>query len=368
MNLSSLKEFLPTPAAAAVDSGRLAELQAFEKSKAGVKGLVDSGIQTVPRIFIRPPEDRAGDPIQGGDWEVPVIDLTGIESDRRRKIVSDVGEASREWGFFQVVNHGIPAEVLELMLGGVREFHEQETEKKTALHSRDMMQQVKYSSNIDLYRSRAANWRDTLTVSLTMSDQIQPHLLPQVCRDSTLDYIDHVKKLADILFELLSEALGLERGHLGALGCNQGRVVLCHYYPPCPEPEFTLGTSSHTDPSFLTILLQDQLGGLQVLHDKKYINVQPVSGSLVVNIGDMLQIISNDEFISADHRVIANKIGPRISVASFFSGESRSGKIYAPLPNKQPRYKEFTVRDYIIKFTQRPIEKSGLDEFRLPEE
>ncbi|XP_051129483.1 1-aminocyclopropane-1-carboxylate oxidase homolog 1-like [Andrographis paniculata] len=366
MNFSSLRECLPTPAGA-VDSGRLAELQAFEESKAGVKGLVDSGIRTVPRIFIRPPEDRAGDPIQGGDAEVPVIDLAGIESDRRRKIVSDVGEASREWGFFQVVNHGIPAEVLELMLGGAREFHEQETEKKTALHSRDMMQQVKYSSNVDLYRSRAANWRDTLTVSLTMSDQIQPQLLPEVCRYSIIDYIDRIQKLADTLFELLSEALGLERGHLGALGCTQGRVFLCHYYPPCPQPELTLGASSHTDASFLTILLQDQLGGLQVLHNKRYINVQPVLGSLIVNIGDMLQMISNDEFISANHRVLANKIGPRISVASFFSGESRSGKVYAPLSNNRPRYKEFTVRDYKMKFTQRSIEKSGLDEFRLPE-
>ncbi|KAH6770036.1 2-oxoglutarate and oxygenase superfamily protein [Perilla frutescens var. hirtella] len=366
MDMSSLKESLE-------EDGRVEELKAFEETQAGVKGLIDSGIQKVPRIFVRPADELVEEfNYAKSNLKVAVVDLGRIlDHDQRKKAVDEVKRASKETGVFQVVNHGIAVEVLDGMIDGIRKFHEQDAEVKKQFYSRELMQKVKYASNVDLYRSRAANWRDSLTVSLSRSDRIEPHELPEICRDSTIKYLDEVTKLGQTLLELLSEALGLKPEHLrGALKCGRGRTFVGHYYPACPEPELTMGTSIHTDPSFITILLQDQIGGLQVLHNNHYIDVEPMPGSLVVNIGDMLQIIANDEFISPDHRVVANSVGPRISVAGFFTGDSLSGKIYGPIKelisqDNPARYKEFTVTEYISKFFARPIDKSGLDEFRV---
>jgi isopenicillin N synthase-like dioxygenase len=72
--------------------------------------------------------------------------------------------------------------------------------------------------------------------------------------------------------------------------CNKGFNVLSHYYPPCPQPHLTAGTTEHSDPDFLTVLLQDGIGGLQVLHENHWVDVPPLRGALVVNIGDLLQV------------------------------------------------------------------------------
>lgn len=91
------------------------------------------------------------------------------------------------------------------------------------------------------------------------------------------------------LLELLSEAVGLNPNHLKNMGCAEGLYFIGNYYPACPEPSLTLGVRKHTDLAFLSILLQDQLGGLQVLHEDEWVDVTPISGALVINLRDMSQ-------------------------------------------------------------------------------
>ncbi|XP_061990049.1 1-aminocyclopropane-1-carboxylate oxidase homolog 1-like [Rosa rugosa] len=341
---------------------RKSELKALDDSKAGVKGLVDAGLAEIPRIFIHEQQklNKATSPGDGSNFSIPVISLEGINQDPtvRARVIEQVRHACESWGFFQVVNHGIPVHDLEEMIDGIRRFHEQDQEVKKELYSRDYTNNlVYYNTNFDLYQSPAANWRDTL--SCVMAPRA-PNLeeLPRVCRDIMLDYSEKVKALGATLFELLSEALGLNPNHLKDLSCAEGLFFLGHYYPACPEPELTMGTTHHSDSSFLTVLLQDQIGGLQVLHEDQWVDVTPVRGALVVNLGDMLQLISNDKFISVNHRVLAKNVGPRISVACFFRQHlppENSSRLYRPIKElvsdkNPPLYRETTIKDFVAHY------------------
>ncbi|KAM7466978.1 hypothetical protein LguiB_014540 [Lonicera macranthoides] len=337
---------------------RVSELKAFDETKAGVKGLVDAGIQKIPQIFIQPPDILAKNAnIKNTHFIIPVINLESIDKDpsHHKEVIDKLRYASETYGFFQVVNHGIPVSVLGEMLNGARRFYEQDTEVKKQFYTRDMTRKVVYNTNFDLYNAPAANWRDTFLCFMAPYPP-NPEELPAACSDIQIEYSKQVMRLGSSLFGLLAEALGLKSSHLTDIGCNERLTVACHCYPQCPQPELTLGATKHTDDGFLTVLLQDRIGGLQVLHQNQWIDVPPVPGALIVNIGDLLQasLISNDKFKSVEHRVVANQEGPRVSVACFFSALSLmpSSKLYAPIEellseDNPPKYRETTVEEFV---------------------
>ncbi|GAY52581.1 hypothetical protein CUMW_142990 [Citrus unshiu] len=134
-------------------------------------------------------------------------------------------------------------------------------------------------------------------------------------------------------------ALGLKPEYLKDMICFNLYLIVCNYYPHCPQPELTLGARRHSDPSFLTILLQDQICGLQVFHENQWIDVHPISGDLVVNIGGFLQVISNNKLKSVDHRVVANvHATARVAVACFFTGHATEAqKPFGPIKELQSK-------------------------------
>ncbi|KAI3412851.1 uncharacterized protein J3R85_016862 [Psidium guajava] len=180
---------LPSPGESFTCNGplydRAKEAKEFDDTKAGVKGLVDSGVAKVPRFFIHPHQnlrDLSSDTDRAATGlEVPVIDMMGYEDCRRRDVVDDLRRASEAWGFFQIINHGIQIDVMDRMLEAVKQFHEQPEGVKREWYSRDDAKKFRYYSNGDLFWSKAATWKDTLYFDFPFGEQ-EREALPVLCR------------------------------------------------------------------------------------------------------------------------------------------------------------------------------------------
>ncbi|WRX14732.1 Non-hem dioxygenase N-terminal domain - like 6 [Theobroma cacao] len=234
---------------------RTEEVKRFDESKIGVKGLVDSGLTSVPRFFIHPPETLSDlkPKTKPESVVIPAIDLSGPRS----TVVEQVASASRSFGFFQIVNHGIPVQVLDRTIGSIRAFHEQPTDVKARFYRRDTGTGVSFISNIDLFHSKAASWRDTLQIKL---------------------------------------------------------------------------------------------------------------GPTLAELEEIPEILSNDEYTSVEHRVLANPSHePRVSVAVFFNASARDA-LYGPFPEltsagKPALYRQFTYNDYMRRFFTKELDGKTLTNY-----
>uniref|UniRef100_A0A0E0HQN7 Fe2OG dioxygenase domain-containing protein n=1 Tax=Oryza nivara TaxID=4536 RepID=A0A0E0HQN7_ORYNI len=335
---------------------RLRDLHAFDDTKAGVKGLVDAGVTTVPYFFRHHPDPLPVAAPSEAASAIPLIDLAKADVDRGR-VVAEVRAAAETVGFFQVVNHGVAGELMDEMLAAVRRFNEEPLEAKVPYYTRDVASKVRFSSNFDLFRSPAANWRDTMFVEM-FPEVPSPEEIPPPCRG----------------------ALGLPPGYLAEhAGCMDGMSMVAQYYPPCPEPEKTMGTTRHSDPSFLTVLLQDESGGLQAVlprpPEERWVDVPPVAGALVVNVGDLLQLVSNGRLRSMEHRVLpTGAAGPaRVSVACFFRHAYASTRSCVPVvvggggARAAAVYRSTTAGEFLAHYNGKGLDgRSALDHFRLP--
>lgn len=326
----------------------------------GVKGMVDSGLSNVPDQYIQPPHQRINR-LDTNPHILPPIDMSQLDGPNHDQVVDALIKAAETLGFFQVVNHGVPVELLERLKDAAHRFFNQSPEKKAVyLKGVSPSPLVKYGTSFVPEKEKALEWKDYLSMIYT-GDADALNYWPEGCKEVALDYLRTSDKMAQKLLEVLLGKLGVTIGDQMADAYIGSRMVNMNFYPICPNPELTVGVGSHSDMGTLTVLLQDGIGGLYVKVEDdndvgkkgEWVEIPPVPGALVINVGDTLQILSNGRYKSAEHRVRTTSTQSRVSIPIFLTPR-KTDKI-GPLSQVVEKdgvahYKDFLFEEYMNNF------------------
>ncbi|KAK8632418.1 hypothetical protein V6N13_072810 [Hibiscus sabdariffa] len=338
LNSSVDREYFMSPAMAmAMANDDAKETDEFQK---GVKHLLENGVRKLPDKYILPISDRPNvdkeQPIMAeSSLKVPIIDFAELQGPNRSQVLNSLSSACEEYGFFQVVNHGVPIEVIRSMVDVSARFFGQPYEERSKYMSSDMASPVRYGTSWNQNKDAVFCWRDFLKlVCHPLSDSdVLPHWpsSPMDFRERAATYAKETKYLFLRIMEAILETLGLwvwgatkddktpENGDILKQLDDGSQLMVLNCFPPCPQPDLTLGMPPHSDYGFLTLLLQDDVQGLQIQYKGQWITVEPTDNSFLVNVGDHLEIFSNGRYKSVLHRVFVNPAKPRLSVASLHS-------------------------------------------------
>ncbi|KAF8642712.1 hypothetical protein HU200_067089 [Digitaria exilis] len=249
----------------------------------------------IPTPFVWPHDDAR--PTSAAELDVPVVDvgvLRNGDRDGLRRAAAQVASACAAHGFFQVCGHGVDASLARAALDGASDFFRLPLAEKQRARRVPGTVSGYTSAHADRFASKLP-WKETLSFGFhdgAASPVVVDYFTGTLGRDFEpmgrvyQRYCEEMKALSLTIMELLELSLGVERGYYRDFFEDSRSIMRCNYYPPCPEPERTLGTGPHCDPTALTILLQDHVGGLEVLVDGDWRPVRPVPGAMVINIGD----------------------------------------------------------------------------------
>ncbi|XP_038895425.1 probable 2-oxoglutarate-dependent dioxygenase ANS [Benincasa hispida] len=351
-----------------------------------VQKLVETQPSRVPPQYIQPPHHRPSDTNKSTDLKIPVIDLFGFDTAHRQAVRAAIGRESSEWGAFQVINHGIPLSLLNQMrTAALSFFRDCPVSDKLAyacdpksFASEGYGTQMLLDKDVDS-QSSVLDWRDYFdhhTLPLSRRNPSNwPHF-PSNYRELMAQYSDWMKLLAQRLLALISETIGLPSSWMEdaitGMGAEEGfyQNITVSYYPPCPQPDLTLGLQSHSDIGAITLLIQDDVGGLQVLSAQgDWVTVQPDPDAIVVILADQTEILTNGKCKSAEHRVITNSRRARLSISAFHD-PPKAVKILpaAELVSESSplRYREVIYGDYTSSwYSNGPEGRRNLDAVKL---
>jgi isopenicillin N synthase-like dioxygenase len=287
--------------------------------------------------------------------QVPVIDISKIDAAR----LGEIDAACRQWGFFQIVGHGIPESEIAEVLAMMSRFFALPVGRKRAIERSADNPWGFYDRELTKNRR---DWKEILDIGTDgtpgpfASAKVQwPDELPGF-RSVMQRHFDRCEAISYRLLAAIARNLGAEPGQLeAAFGIDHSSYLRLNYYPVCPAPappdsDFVpatgaLGISHHTDAGALTVLMQDEQPGLQVLRKGTWSLVEPTPGALVINIGDIVQVWSNDEYPAPLHRVLAHGERVRFSAPFFFNPAYASH--YAPLTRySAPHYRSISWAEF----------------------
>ncbi|XP_071690620.1 2-oxoglutarate-dependent dioxygenase DAO-like [Rutidosis leptorrhynchoides] len=271
--------------------------------------------------------------------KVPVIDMLKADG-----LAEEIVNACKEWGYFRVINHGVPIELLAQMKAVNAELFDRSTEIKKGtlggVYGKGYMERNPVTPFLE-----SLSIDDISTFTHDFCDRL--HTNPQQ-REIIQKYIKAMRDLAGVLGRKLMEGNGL-KGDLFDGWCCQMRMNKYNY---SPESVGSCGVFLHSDPSFMTILQDDEdVNGLQMVdkYTGEFIPVDPVPGTLAINMGDIAKAWSNGTFCNVQHRVWCFEPKTRYSIVLFVLGPDKT-KVEAPpefVDSEHPRlYVPIDIKEY----------------------
>jgi isopenicillin N synthase-like dioxygenase len=279
--------------------------------------------------------------------QVPIIDIADLRADSSaaaaRTAVDSIAEACGSWGFFQVTNHGISQDLIDEVWRETSSFFALPIDSKmTVLRSRDNPWGFYHNELTKNQRDKKQVYDFTREGTDPIYGQSNRWPDQQDAFKSTMqEYFSACTHLSLQLLEAFCIGLDLPAKFMHAdFASNHTGFLRLNYYPVHDPTEGAaddhqevadLGVHHHTDAGALTVLIQDEVGGLQVHRDGYWYDIPPTPGAIVINTGDMMQVWSNDVYHAPVHRVLAMDAHDRYSLPFFFN-PAADARVY-PLPS-----------------------------------
>ncbi len=273
---------------------------------------------------------------------IPIIDFAGTlagDPAARARTVAAVYEACTQIGFFYITGHGIPQDLIDDTFAASREFYDIPDDRKTdvlvnpnfrghkPLEMQTGFKEERTKGGAEIYTVGLDVPADSgLTGQLGYGPNPWPAAMPSF-QPRVMAYFEAVRAVGAEVMAVIAESLDIDPKFFEKhYQYPTSTCVLLHYPPlPADAPLETSSGPEHTDWGSLTMLYQDNCGGLEVRNrDNEWVQAPPIEGAFVLNIGDQLQRWSNDRLVSTPHRVRNRSGKERYSIATFHNPQSNA--------------------------------------------
>ena len=292
--------------------------------------------------------------------KLPIIDLSGFASGESfDRVVAEIAAAARGPGFFYLVNHGVPLELMDRAFDESRAFFARPIAEKDAIAIDKIGGNRGYSALMReaLDPKAGGDRKEAFNIGLELAPD-DPELLAGVpfralnawpaapsFKTNFLAYFDACNALANALHRVFAADLGLPLDYFAPMLDKPMATLRILHYPVTPPGE--IGAGEHTDYGNITLLATDDVGGLEVkVRGGDWIAAPPMYGAFIVNIGDCLMRWTNDIYVSTPHRVINRSGRERYSMAFFFDPNPEA-KVECIPSCGTPKYAPTTGADYL---------------------
>ena len=264
---------------------------------------------------------------------VPTIDIKPLvepsaTDDAIGNCIQEISKACEQWGFFYIANHGISHELIKNFRSDMASFFHLPEDtlkaiKRTQVNSRGYFDDELTKNQLDWKRCFDFGAQDGSLDKKGMDGFNQwPTEAQHATFESTMrTYFGKMEQLSQLLLRAICKSLGMDKDSLKEnFDANHTSYLRLNYYPLCPDPDNHLSIHHHTDAGALTILYQDNhVTSLQVQKDGEWHFIPPREDTFVINIGDMIQVWSNDRYKAPLHQVQANSEKERYSAPFFYN-------------------------------------------------